>query len=530
MIKNLSKNSIFLWVLFLIGFYYLPFRLLGGFEMSMIPGDLGDSVFNMVILENGYQYVFGSIEHFWQSNFLYPFENPIALSDNLMGTWPIYALFRIIGLDSHTAFQWWILSLFALNYFISYLAFKRLSKQTIWAILAAYVFAFGFYNLNFISHLQLLPRFILPFTIIVLIEFFQERKVTSFYFFIAGTVYQFYCGMYLGFFTILAAFAFLLSYFLMYRKLDVILTLFHRSQIIKTLSVLLLAIVALMPLALPYLEMSAIVGARTYDEVLENIPSISSYFFAHPASKPWNPLLFNHGVSEAYEWWNHTNFVGILPWLSFIISAILLMVKAGKPKRIQWLVLFVFVFLFLFSKFGELSFYHYIHQLPGLSSMRAIHRIMIPLLVVLLILGILLLNKIKHYQTPIFVLLFVLVFLDNDYHLSWDVNRFPKAKSTAMVHHIKDQLQHAKTKTIAMKTEAVEQSIYENMDYFHLSCMLAAIDEDVKIVNGYSSMAPPQFETFLNEDAESGLLKIKAAYQVQEAIEWLEIPELKKWE
>lgn len=523
-----NQNKLLLWAVFFIGFYYLPFRVLGAWELSMIPGDLGDSVFNLVVLENGYQFLFGSIDNFWQSNFFHPFNNPIALSDNLIGTLPIYIIFRLFGLDYFTAFQFWILALFALNYFFSYKAFKRLTQQPLWAILGAYIFAFGFYNLNFISHLQLLPRFILPFIFVWLIEFMFYKKHQSFYFFLGGIVFQFYCGMYLGFFTVLTSFAFLLSYFLIYKNLDFTSLLFNRKHIKASTLLLIASFISILPLVFPYYKMSTVVGTRDYVDIIENIPSIHSYFFSHPASKPWNPILFDFGVNENYKWWDHTNFVGIIPWLAFFTAPILWFRNKKNTKLIGFLILVVIVFLLLFSKFGELSFYQIIHQIPGLNSMRAINRIVIPLLIILIIIGIILLNKVSKYNSTVFAILFIVVFLDNDYHLSWDVNRFNKMKSKAMVGHIKNHIDRSESNVIAFKISDVENSIYEKRDYFNISCMLASIDEDIKIVNGYSSMAPPYFEEFLQTYSAEGILEIKNAYKLEKEIATVQIKSFKK--
>lgn len=56
---------------------------------------------------------------------MYPWKNVIGLSDNLLGTAPIYSLFRLLSYGREGAFQGWMLTLFGLNYWCGTLAFRK---------------------------------------------------------------------------------------------------------------------------------------------------------------------------------------------------------------------------------------------------------------------------------------------------------------------------------------------------------------------------------------------------------------------
>ena len=150
--------------LLLIGIYLVPVKI---FEpnMSKIMGDMGDARFNNYILEHGYKYLHGEVKNYWDAPMMYPFKNVIAFSDNLLGTMPIYSFFRSIGNDRETSFQYWIIWLFALNFILCYFALKKWTQNNIISATAAYVFAFGIYNIGHFEHVQVFPKFIAPFVL-----------------------------------------------------------------------------------------------------------------------------------------------------------------------------------------------------------------------------------------------------------------------------------------------------------------------------------------------------------------------------
>ena len=108
-------------LLLLVGLYFMPIAVFES-NLSKMPGDLGDTRFNNYILEHGHKYLTGKIDNYWDAPFLYPYKNVTALSDNLLGTLPIYSFFRGIGADRETAFQFWLLTLFTLNFIFCFIS------------------------------------------------------------------------------------------------------------------------------------------------------------------------------------------------------------------------------------------------------------------------------------------------------------------------------------------------------------------------------------------------------------------------
>ncbi len=96
------------WILFLLGLWLVILRPLGP-HLALVPGDLGDARFNNYVLEHFFHWVTGLTRDYWDAPFFFPFHQTITFSDNLLGSAPLYALFRWTGLDRESAFQGWYL-------------------------------------------------------------------------------------------------------------------------------------------------------------------------------------------------------------------------------------------------------------------------------------------------------------------------------------------------------------------------------------------------------------------------------------
>jgi len=197
--------------------YVLPLRIVG-LNIEFIPGDLGDARFNNIVLEHGYLFLINKVDWFWNAHYMYPSKLIIAQSDNLLGTLPIYAASRFIGFDRYTAFQLWFIVLHALNYIFCFWVVNILFKNSIIAAIGAYVFAFGIFNIGQIYHAQIFPRFMLPLIFYWTIKFLKEQESMHFSFLLFAVVYQFYCGIYLGFLGLYSILFLVIGYFFVYRN------------------------------------------------------------------------------------------------------------------------------------------------------------------------------------------------------------------------------------------------------------------------------------------------------------------------
>ncbi|MBV6484501.1 MAG: hypothetical protein KFKLKKLM_01007 [Flavobacteriales bacterium] len=373
MIFQQLKKQIFPLIFLILGLYVVPLSV---FELNFlyIPGDLGDARFNNYILEHGYLYFTGKLDSYWTAPFMFPYQNNIAFSDNLLGSLPLYILSRLVGFDKETAFQVWILLLFVLNFITTYWVLNKWLKNNLLACSGAYIFAFSIMLVGNIYNVQTLPRFILPFLFYWLWMFLNIGKLSYFTGFVFGLVYQFYCGIYLGFLSFYVLLFFFISYLIIKRSNLVFLI--NRKLFLQLLSVAFIGGIAMLPLMLPYYEHSKVHGLRTFEEVVNTIPKIQSYFFTDSSSVFWSDLS-EHGKTMK-EWWCHFLYIGIIPWLTLLLAPIILFSSkvAKENKKILGIFLLSLFFSLLFStNFNGITLYKLIYSLPGFSSMRSVNRI-----------------------------------------------------------------------------------------------------------------------------------------------------------
>jgi hypothetical protein len=266
-------------VLFLVGMALF-------FKADQIPGDLGDSRFNMYVLEHGYRWLAGLDTSFWSA----PAPNVIALSDNHLGSILFYSAFRLLGHGRETAFQLWLVLIFTLNYFVTWFVLRRQRFHSVGAIAAAYIFTFPFVMAAQSGHLQLAPSFMVPIAFWMALRFVEEGEGKYLRRLLLACAYQIYLGIYIGYFLILSVVAFFLFLFLFRKRWNSVRDFFEkggtravfRRGVDYAMSCFCFVLVML-PLAMPYCQTQLEIGPRTWDEVALMLPRWQSYLHA-PAS------------------------------------------------------------------------------------------------------------------------------------------------------------------------------------------------------------------------------------------------------
>jgi len=144
----------------LLVFYRCLF--LSGFDL--MPGDIGDTKFNMVILEHWFRVARG-LDGWRSPNFYFPVTGVLGYSDGLMLLALPYVAGRLAGLAPFHAFQGMILLWSMLGY-AGMVVWLRRGLELAWpaTVAAALAFAFGteLYQALAIGHVQLLAVEALP--------------------------------------------------------------------------------------------------------------------------------------------------------------------------------------------------------------------------------------------------------------------------------------------------------------------------------------------------------------------------------
>jgi hypothetical protein len=494
-------------LLLVVGLYLTPLKIFGP-NWAFVPGDMGDARFNNYILEHYHLYEKGKLDAFWDAPFLYPQKNVIAYSDNLLGTAPLYSLFRKNGCDRETAFQWWILCLFVLNYLACFWALFLWSKDSILSAVGAYIFAFSIMLVGNIYNVQTLPRFILPFLFYWFWIYLHRKDARYLLYFLLGLVFQFYCGIYLGFLSLYLFLFMGIAYFVIYRDIHFFKQ-FKSSRVVKEhLVYLLLAFVCFYPLIQPYLDVSKTTQPEPFEFTLKTVPTLFSYFFTSDAPVLWK-FLYDPGTKLVDFFWCHFLFIGALPWIGILLSIVVFIGKKGTTDQRQFLSFLLLSlglsFLFCLNFFG-FSLYEIIWHLPGFASMRSVNRIINTELVLFVLVFVFVFIRLKEtysFFKYLVWLLPLLVVADNALDET-KIMRYAKAESQIAITQVKQGIEAQllpNFRAIAYMPDSVSKVVD-----FHLNTMLACQELGIACVNAYTGHFPGEYIGFFEKVNEEGLL------------------------
>jgi len=478
--KNFKYFDIIICFVVLLAGVYIHIISNLGFDLSKIPGDLGDSRFNNYILEHGYLYITGKVQYFWSAPFMYPEQNVIALSDNLIGSMPFYAIYRFLGINTETSFQLWFITITLLNYASATFVFYKLTKNLSIASLGAYIFAFSLVMFGQYTHLQVIPKFIIPFAFYFTILFFRNYQLKYFLFALLSLVYQFYCGIYLGFLLSLGfGFYFLLNIIAKNKQFFV----FFKQQkfTLMFLGCILLSGLLLYPLMMPYYKMSKLLGVREFAFIFDTLPTIKSYFYIPKGSILWH-FLEKTGESIPYNW-EHYLFVGGIPILSLLIFILFIKKFNSENKMMAFSLILILLFTI---KIGNFTIYKLIYFIPGFGSLRAIGRVVhLELFFYAMILVSVLLffyNKVRFNKIFIITILLLIIadqFIDKTIAINYN-----KENAQNRTKEIVNLLENKNVKQYNAFAICVKNK--EELYKYNIDAMIASQVVNKPTINGYS--------------------------------------------
>lgn len=493
--------------LFIWGMWSFPVALLGP-QGTLIPGDEGDARFNNHILEHFHQYASGRVDHYWDAPMMYPWPNIIAHSDNLLGTAPIYHLFRTLGWSRESAFQLWILVLFALNYWCCLIALRAWTSETALAATGAFIFAFGIHQIGHLYHAQVFPRFMVPLAFFAFWHWLSKGGVVALGLAILAVVYQFYCGIYLGFMLAYALTMLAIGHVIAHRGGGAWARFREPKRLLAWAGSLIAGLLLLLPLMLPYMEVSRSLGMREFHEVEASLPRPVSYFFTHPAAISWQDLS-HHSRFTFPEWWHHFHFVGALPWAALAAILITLLLRRAPLSQRRTLAAVSIAFalsMILWLNFGGFTLYRIVYKLPGFSALRSLDRIIniqVMFFAILFVLGAGLFIRRRVAAWSLALLLPCVAALENQVDVGW-TKRFDKHEARKRVDHVARHL------TLRMPEDAsavaycpVREPMSEEVSHWrtivvNIDAILAAQQVGLPVVNAYTGSYPGNYLHFFD--------------------------------
>jgi hypothetical protein len=270
----------------------LPLALIGD-DRAFLPGNLAESRTALFTFEQFQLWLRGSGQF------------PAFISDPYIGTAPIHALFRMLEQNRETSFQLWLLAMFALNFWISSIAFFRWSREVLISGGAAFIFAFGIYSFGNTDQASHLARMFLPVGTIAAIRWSQERSNRHLIIALTVLVLQAYCS-------IGVAIALLQGYICLGIASAIIRV--GKKDAPENTGPSLLWLLFTLVVSVPLI----IILARSDVNFFVSQPAITAILQAHPAALSWQDLVNNEHVHNAA-------FPGIFPILVVLASILMLL-------------------------------------------------------------------------------------------------------------------------------------------------------------------------------------------------------------
>ncbi|MCS7092257.1 MAG: hypothetical protein NZM26_02815 [Patescibacteria group bacterium] len=405
--------------LFLIFFLAIPVRQLG-FELNrgftLMPGNIGDARLCNYFLEHFYQVLLGYQNSFKHLSFLWPYPYVLGFSENLWGSTPFYALWRVVGFDTYTSFQLWYLIGYALNFFAAYFCFYRLGLHRAGAAVGAIIFTFGLTATYKIGHAQLHYRFGVPMAVLYLLRFFGKPRMVFLTLSGFWLLWQFYCGIYIGFFTALFLTTIVTIYAIKNRKnlfafYTEIISFWQNETAITKVAVAAWGLGLVFLLAVlfyPYAKVTLLYGAtREWNEISSMLPRLQSYLLADHSSL-WHSV--SNMLPQVPMRHEHHMFPGLVASALFLI-AIFSFKKSTPNVRDQnfFLLISSLLMLMLLTLYiGNISPWKLVYKLPLFSAIRAVARISLVFLFPIAYAAAYCVNRIIQNQTKFIKILIIL--------------------------------------------------------------------------------------------------------------------------
>ena len=493
------------WILLILGMGLVVLKPLG-LHLTNLPGDLGDTRFNIYILEHFYHWVTGQLNDYWNAPFFYPFQQTIAFSDNLLGSAPVYALFRLLGLDRETSFQFWYILGYILNFTAACYALKRINLKPLAIGAGAYFFTFGLPVLAQENHVQLLYRFCIPMACLMLWQFYQTPRLRNLVYLCFWIVWQFYLTIYIGFFlVILMGLLFLLSPFFipeptLIQKISAwphrlkeawaqTQPLYRFFTMVSIIGILL----CFFALIFPYYRVHRAYGFyRSWAEVSEMLPRWQSYLLSDNSNFWGSQSTIFSDPPLRHE---HQLFPGAAV-LIIIVIGVLGRFKT-ENRRLAWLNLCAAViFFFITLDLNGFSLYKFIWHIPGMNSVRAVTRSMLVVIWPLALFaswsvdGMLLWSK-QHsrlWQPAVYLLVIFLVLEP----IFFSHTTFTKAEAVARLEKLHQLIP---TQIFSNPILFVAANPQEPFWAEEIDAMLLAQELGWPTLNGYSGNNPPGYKS-----------------------------------
>lgn len=383
-----------------IGLVFLVLGLLAAFHpmwisgFGLVPGDRGDTIFFIYLLEHQWQWLSGTgtAPGFWDPPVGYPMTGALAHGDIMLTFVPLYAPWRAMGASPETAYQLWLVAVSSVNFAgMGWILRRTFSVGVLAASFGACFFAFSSARMAQIGHVQLLPQIFVLGAFVAVVVFFRaprnsdaavepsasraertrcDRWAIACY---AGCVVaQFFGGYYMGYFVILVS-GVALGCALVLKSHRAFVLARLRERAVGLASGAAVTLACLLPLAARHYEASEIsrrvgVGAGEI-----RLPRLASYFYMGPESVVYGWLARLWPFSEIPE--AHEQAIGLGLLTSGVVLYVFWQNRHRPAVRFAAILVLTLVVALTWFPFEVRLWRLWYYTVPGLSVVRAVSRI-----------------------------------------------------------------------------------------------------------------------------------------------------------
>jgi hypothetical protein len=445
--------------------------LLSGF--ARLQTDPGDTLLNAYVLEHSWRWLTKPdyIGTHWSPPFFHPQQLVLAYSENLLGTAPLYWLFRT-ACPAMLSYQLWMMLVTVLTYLSMAAVLRRFGVGHLLAALGGFVFAFGLPRVTQIGHQQLLPHLFAPWAVLSAWTVLHRPTLGAFAGLLAATFAQLLTSIYLGWFLLLGSLLFgvvtLVGNWRLWRLLAEYAK--RRWPAMVGLTVIWAGLGAL--LLAPYREANR--GfRRDYAEVLALTPRPATWLASAPQGV-WYEWLPRRGREAASELWI---FPGLVP---------LTVAACGLATGRKRLMVLTAVLLALVAmRWGDWSAWRAVFRwVPGGDGIRAVGRVVFTVELFALIGGLVALDGLlRRLRFGGMIAAYLLVLGVAEQLPIRPLPSFEVAPWQARVAALRDRLTPG---TVAYIDLPPERPYWEAQ----VTAMWAGLEANVPVVNGYSGRYP----------------------------------------
>ncbi|MGA0369653.1 MAG: hypothetical protein ACO3N7_09410 [Kiritimatiellia bacterium] len=459
---------------------------------SRMQSDAVDTRLNHYFLEHSYRWAFDRDYAFplWSPPFYAPAENVLALSDNLLGTAPLYWMLREF-FSVTQSYQGWLIAISSLSFIAAFVfLFRMLRISFLLSLAGAYVFAFGLQVMNQIGHPQLLGQMYAPFALGFYLEFLKNPRTRNLFLTLFFVGLQLAAGIYLGWFLGLGLLIFSFFYWLADPSVLLRGMTYFKSQKVSSSCVCIFMLLLIFRFMLPYLRMSAGLegGGWGFETLKPFLYPLKAWVFPNALSEFWQRV----GVSSSGwpEGPHSLGLFGLFLFAATLTAAFLLPKENGSRVFVRAALITCVALVLLSVSFpGGGSAWKLIYKIfPGASAIRAVNRIWTVVYLFLIPAGMLSIHALLSSRGTLFrtlagtVLLGIAV-LEN---IPAFVPSFDPAPYTQRISRLQESMDGVE---LVYFTASPHRNGAEEL----LDFMWAGLMKNIPVVNGTSSRPPPGY-------------------------------------